>query len=244
MAEKTQLTLYTDPRLTALGIVHGTTDRAWGNMRLSDAVQNLWQHTGLSSQRILRFKQTHSDRLLIIRGTEDAQAVVAAPPPEADGWILSAAEWGAAIITADCVPLFVWDEAADVIGLSHCGWRGIAAQLPAKTVRHLRQQGAKGRLSAWIGPHIQACCFEVQEDVARQFPQAVLHKNGKLFVDLNQAIKQQLICEGLNPADIAFSSHCTCCEPQHFFSFRRDHVPDAMLSFVYKPTCKQRADFI
>ena len=244
MAQKTQLTLYTDPRLEALGIIHGTTDRAWGNMRLGPCVQQLWQQVHIPSPRILRFKQTHSDRVLLVGSPAQAQAIPTAPLAEADGWVLSAAGWGAAIITADCVPLFVWDEQARVLGLSHCGWRGVAAQLPAKTVRCLRQQGARGRLSAWIGPHIQACCFEVQEDVARQFPSAVLHRNGKLWVDLNRAIEQQLTQEGLAKADIAFSSHCTCCEPDHFFSFRRDHVPDAMLSFIFLPSCKQRTDFI
>ena len=229
------MTLYTDPRLSALGIIHGTTSRNLGNMRQSENVQSLWASRHIPESRVLRFKQIHSATLLTVTNDITAQNIAVAPLQEADGWVLTTAGWGAAIITADCVPLFIWDETARVIGLSHCGWRGVAAQLPAKTALQLRQAGAQGKLAAWVGPHIQGCCFEVQEDVAVQFPQACIEKQGRTWVDLNQAILQQLTEAGLAQNDIVFSPHCTCCEREDFFSFRRDHTRDAMLSFVYRP---------
>ena len=95
--------------------------------------------------------------------------------------------------------------------------------------------GAKEPLSAWIGPHIQSDCFEVQNDVSTQFPDYTQTRNGKLFVDLNKAILQQLTKQGLAKENIEFCPHCTCCEAENFFSFRRDHTKDALLTFVYKP---------
>ena len=233
MVKKTKLTLYTDPRLTSLGVLHGTTDRSSGNMRLAQSTGALFRALAIPEENILRFKQIHSDTLCIACTPEQTNTL-SSSLPQADGWILSGNNMGAAIITADCVPLFIWDETARLIGLSHCGWRGVAAELPAKTVQALRQQGAQGRLSAWAGPHIQACCFEVQADTAAYFPQDTSTRNGKLFVDLNHAIRRQLIQNGLEEKDIVFSPHCTCCEPEHFFSYRRDHTPDALLSFVYR----------
>ncbi len=226
---------YSDPRLSAIGILHGTTGRTDGNMRLAENASRLFDTQNLPKEHIARFKQVHSDRLVRVSSVAEVKALQHLVLQEADGWILSGHGIGAAILTADCVPLILWDETANILGLSHCGWRGVAAGLPAKTVHQMRACGARGKISAWAGPHIQACCFEVQADVAAQFPLGRQTRNGKQFVDLNQEITYQLTQAGVAAADIVYSKHCTCCEPEHFFSFRRDHQKDALLTFVYRP---------
>lgn len=228
------MALYSDPRLLALGVVHGTTDRAAGNMRLSENTQYLFNALNIDPCAIARFKQVHSDRIIYLTSTEQARQTHSLLT-EADAWILSGTGLGAAILTADCVPLILWDETAQVIGLAHCGWRAVAAGLPGKMVRSMRRAGAQGTLSAWAGPHIQACCFEVQADVAAQFPDCLIEKNGKLFVDLNRAISIQLTAENIPAAAVRFPYYCTCGDKQRFFSYRRDHTKDALLTFVYKP---------
>lgn len=227
--------IYSDPRLLSLGVVHGTADRTAGNMRLKENVCALLAALHIPQERILRLHQTHSDTLINVFSGQEAQTIAQAPLQEADGWVLKGSGFGAAILTADCVPLILWDARAQVVGVAHCGWRGVAAGLPAKTALRMKECGAQGPLSAWAGPHIQSCCFEVQQDVAEQFPYAVLHKNGKLFVDLNQEIKRQLCGCGLEENDIKTPYYCTCGDKANFFSFRRDHTEDALLTFVYRP---------
>lgn len=231
------MTLYFSEKLQALGIIHGTTQRSSGNMRLAANTRALFDRLHIPEEKILRFKQIHSDKLVDVFSAAKAEQQMAATQlTEADGWILGANQWGAAILTADCVPLIVWDEQANIIGLSHCGWRGVAAGLPAKTVQAMKNAGARGILSAWTGPHIQAESFEVQQDVAGQFPGCVCTRGGKLFVDLNRAIAMQLTAQGLAKQNIEFCPHCTYDEADNFFSFRRDHTKDALLTFVYKPS--------
>lgn len=227
--------IISDPRLLSLGVVHGTPQRSAGNMRLAQNTAALFEQLGIPENKILRFKQIHSDKLVCVRSAEEMQQIQNGPLPQADGWVLSAPGMGAAILTADCVPLIIWDEKAEVIGLSHCGWRGVAAKLPQKTAQAVLQCGGKGRLCAWAGPHIQSCCFEVQQDVADQFPGCVLHKNGKMYVDLNQEITRQLTAAGLDEKDIKLPYYCTCGDKANFFSYRRDHTKDALLTFVYRP---------
>ena len=227
--------IYSDPRLLSLGVVHGTPDRSAGNMRLTQSTHALFENLGIAEEKILRFKQIHSDKLIRVCNAEEMHQIQNGPLPQADGWILSGPCIGAAILTADCVPLIIWDEKAEVIGLSHCGWRGVAAGLPGKTAQAVLQCGGKGRLCAWAGPHIQSCCFEVQQDVADQFPGCVLHKNGKMYVDLNKEITRQLSAAGLNEKDIKLPYYCTCGDKANFFSYRRDHTKDALLTFVYRP---------
>lgn len=229
------MTLYFSEKLRALGVLHGTTDRRSGNMRLPENTRALFDGLHICEEKILRFKQIHSDTIIPALSGEQAAAQAVTPLVDADGWLLGTRGWGAAILTADCVPLIIWDEQADIIGLAHCGWHGVAAQLPAKLAQRMKEAGARGTLSAWTGPHIQLGAFEVQQDVAEQFPGCVEHRDGKLFVDLNAAILNQLTAQGIEEKNIEFCPHCTCSEPEHFFSFRRDHTKDALLTFVYKP---------
>ncbi len=227
--------LYSDPRLLSLGVIHGTTDRDLGNMRLAESTHALFERLGIDEKNILRFKQVHSDNLICVVSLEDVKKIQSAPLAEADGWVIKGKGFGAAILTADCVPLVLWDEKAEVLGLSHCGWRGVVAGLPAKTVLEMKKQGAQGKISAWVGPHIQSCCFEVQTDVAEQFDSCVIKKEGKLYVDLNKAITRQLLSAGIEEKDMQFPHLCTCGDKLKFFSYRRDHTKDALLTFVYRP---------
>ncbi len=227
--------LISDPRLLALGVVHGTTLRNAGNMRLAQNTRTLFDQLNIPEEKILRFKQIHSDKLVCVSSAAQMRQIQNGPLPEADGWIIRGYGMGAAILTADCVPLIVWDEKAEVVGLAHCGWRGVSAALPRLTAEAVLRNGGKGRLSAWAGPHIQSCCFEVQQDVADLFPGCVLHKNSKLYVDLNQEIARQLTAVGLKKEDIKLPYYCTCGDKEKFFSYRRDHTKDAMLTFVYRP---------
>lgn len=228
--------IFSDPRLLTLGVVSGTVSRHAGNMKDLTSQAAFFNQIGIPPQKILHLHQTHSDTVVSVLTAQDALSLHANEPQNADGWVLRLPGWGAAIQTADCVPLFLWDEKADVVGLSHCGWRGVVQGLPGKTVRKMKEAGARGRICAWAGPHIQSCCFEVQQDTAGQFrPECVLEKNGKLFVDLNAEIIHQLQAEGVNSADIRTPYYCTCGDKENFFSWRRDHIRQNLLSFIYKP---------
>lgn len=236
------MTIYTDNRMLAAGLVGGTVSRHSGDMKDPSAQQTIYQQLGIAPEKILHFHQTHSDTLLHISNGQQADTLKQAPLHDADGWVFNTAGWGGAILTADCVPLFLWDEKAAVFALAHCGWKGVVKRLPFKTARALQRAGACGAIYGWLGPHIQDCCFEVQEDVAKQFsPSSVREKNGKLFVNLNLEILQQLQEAGLNPTLVKTPYYCTCGDKENFFSWRRDHVRAHLLSFIYKPATLRNA---
>lgn len=231
------MTLFTDPRFKQFGFVGGTVSRHGGNMADLTNQHAVYKQLDILPQNILHFHQVHSANLITISTPADFEKTAHSPLTDADGWVFCPApsQCGAAILTADCTPLFVWSADAAAWALSHCGWRGVAAGLPFKTVQALRQAGAKGPFYAWAGPHIQACCFEVQKDVSSQFPKKCLEvRNGKQFINLNTEIRAQLERAGVAGKDIVFDPHCTCCGPENFFSWRRDHVKNLLLSFMYK----------
>lgn len=229
--------IYSDPRLLSLGIIHGTVSRQAGNMRERANQDALFSQLNIPTDKILRLHQVHSADLVTILNEPAAQAQQATSPlTQADGWIISPQGWGASVLTADCVPLFLWDEAAHLTALVHAGWRGVAQGLPQKTAHQMRQLGAQGKICAYLGPHIQKCCFEVQEDTACQFDaECVIRQNGKIFVDLTKDIIRQLALEGVQEQDIYAPQWCTCGNKEQFFSYRRDHQRDVQISFIYKP---------
>ena len=229
--------IYADNQMLAAGLIGGTLLRQTGNMRETALQTPIYQELDIPPEKILHFHQTHSDKIIFISSPDEARTFAQKPLQEADAWVFTNCPgWGAPVLTADCVPLFLWDNTASSFALAHCGWRGVAKKLPYKTALALKQAGVKNPLFAFLGPHIQKCCFEVQTDTACQFSaQSVLHQNGKIFVDLNAEIRLQLEQAGLAPENIHAPNRCTCCDKENFFSWRRDHIRQNLLSFIYKP---------
>lgn len=230
--------IYTDKRLLACGLIGGTVSRHSGNMREPANQTAVFNELQIPPEKILHFHQVHSDTLLTISDAQAARSFVNGPLADADGWVLAPfpAGWGAAIVTADCVPVFLWSEGGQAAALAHCGWRGVVKGLPGLAARTLLKHTPGAKLRAWLGPHIQDCCFEVQADVAAEFPaDCVSEKKDKLFVRLTRAITRQLVEAGVAHADIAAPYYCTCGDRENFFSWRRDHQKNLLLSFIYRP---------
>ena len=132
------MTIYTDKRLLRTGLIGGTFSRHSGNMREVACQNAALAELGVQTEHILHFHQTHSDTLLSISSAQAAQAVLAAPLQDADAWVFSPciSGWGAAIVTADCVPVFLWDDTGSY-----------AVLMPLWLARRSKRLGAKGRPS-------------------------------------------------------------------------------------------------
>ncbi len=230
--------IYTDKRLLRCGLIGGTVSRHSGNMRDPANQTAVFEELGLPPKHMLHLHQVHGDELISIHRESEARKQASAPLADADGWLLAPfpAGWGCTVVTADCVPVFIWSADGQQAALAHCGWRGVVKGLAAKAARALGVSAPGAQMQAWLGPHIQACCFEVQPDVADQFePDCVHLRNGKLFVDLTAAIICQLQTAGIDKRAIHAPYYCTCGDRENFFSWRRDHQKNLLLSFLYRP---------
>lgn len=86
----------------------------------------------------------------------------------------------------------------------HCGRRGLEQEIV------IRGATAVGATAAAIGPGIGPCCYEV---------------------DLWQEARRQLRAAGVEEIEAAHL--CTCCEPELFFSHRRDGDPRRQAGLVW-----------
>jgi YfiH family protein len=128
------------------------------------------------------------------------------------------------------VPVLVADTETGAVAAIHSGWQGTVADVVGAAIAALRRTiGRQGALVAAIGPHIEACCFEVGDDVAAKLracaPGAsvvVSGRGSRPHVDLRRIVRSQLTASGLSNGAIDDVAGCTKCDALRFFSFRRD----------------------
>jgi len=124
------------------------------------------------------------------------------------------------LLTADCYPVAIARVAeSGRVGLCllHVGWRGLLADIVAAGVAEL----GDGPLAAVVGPGIGPCCYEVGEEVSEPFrtrfgADVVPDRH----LNLAEATERALREAGVQT--IERTGHCTACEPELFFSHRRD----------------------
>jgi YfiH family protein len=155
--------------------------------------------------------QVHSARV--------ALAIAGARGEHADG--LWTADPGLPILamSADCLPIALarTNGGAPAVAVLHAGWRGILDGIVASGVEALR--GAS--LAAAIGPAIGPCCYDVGEEVAAPYRERFgddVVQAGRL--DLWTSAERALRAAGVERIDRF--DRCTACEPETFFSHRRD----------------------
>jgi len=116
-------------------------------------------------------------------------------------------------LSAACVPIAVSGNGRLVV--LHAGWRGLLEGVVAAGV-----EAIGGGDAAIVGPAIGPCCYEVGPEVSERF-EADLTRNRRL--DLWTAAERLLRACGVPRVERV--DLCTHCNPQLFFSHRRDGKP-------------------
>ncbi|HEY8181787.1 MAG TPA: polyphenol oxidase family protein, partial [Thermoanaerobaculia bacterium] len=124
------------------------------------------------------------------------------------------------IKTADCLPVSIIDPKNSVIANIHSGWRSTVQNITAATLTAMLFDPAAS--SAFLGPTIRACCFEVGEEVAAQFDAKVVDRTvgPKPHVDIAAFTTAVLRSHGIQ--NIVDTGLCTRCDGSIFHSYRRD----------------------
>jgi hypothetical protein len=187
------------------------------------------EHLGLPEEPAW-IEQVHGTHVLDPDGA-------AAPLAPADAFIARRPGRVAVIQVADCLPVFLADEAGSAVACAHAGWRGLAAGVLEATVRGL---GSPARsLLAWLGPCIGPEHFEVGEEVraaflaqdARAACAFTANARGRWQCDLPALARQRLGRLGVR---VFGGSWCTYTDPARFFSYRRDGQCGRMAALIWR----------
>jgi YfiH family protein len=154
---------------------------------------------------------------------------------EADASFTSRAGVVCAIMTADCLPVFVSKKDGTMVGIAHAGWRGLVSGVIENLITSFNSDGEN--LLVHLGPAISKRSFEVGEEVQRlylakniNFERSFIIKNNKIFLDLYDAAK--LILEGFQIKSISGGDRCTFIESSDFFSYRRDGINSGRMAHL------------
>lgn len=169
---------------------------------------------GLDPQRVLIGLQVHGSDLLF-HSQPQRPSRFAEPGgelPEVDGHVVEAAGLAPLVLTADCLPVALSGPGG--VAMLHCGWRGLAAGIIAAGAEAVEATDAA------IGPGIGPCCYEVGEEVLEAFAELGPGIAEGRMLDLVEAARRRLAAAGITRVQSA--DLCTSCEPELFFSHRRD----------------------
>lgn len=136
------------------------------------------------------------------------------------------------ILTADCVPVSIYDPVNKAIGLAHSGWRGTASEIVCETIKTMQAEYGSNpeNLIISTGPSICKKCYEVSLDVVNEFKKTYNEDEMKqiteqvseehFLLDLNEAIRISALRMGVKPENFEITGLCTNCNPDLLFSHR------------------------
>jgi YfiH family protein len=170
---------------------------------------------GLNPARLANAGQVH--------GRAVAQVSAPGLQPECDVLVTTTPGLALAVTAADCLPLLL--SAPGAVAAAHSGWRGTADGAPEAALSAVCAASHTGpeRVTIHLGPGIRGCCYRVGPEVADRFPvSAVRRDEGGLWLGLPTAVRLRLLEAGVPPGSIHDTGACTACEPEWYFSHRRD----------------------
>lgn len=157
--------------------------------------------------------QIHSDKCLTFNSSEC----------EGDALYTNKKNEVCAILTADCLPIFITDTLGHEVAVIHAGWKGLLRGVIEETLKAFDSRN----LVAYFGPAISQDSFEVGEEVRDQyilkdisFKSAFKTITGKQYLDLYSAAK--LVLNNFDIYKISGGVECTFKQKDEYFSFRRD----------------------
>ena len=132
-----------------------------------------------------------------------------------------------AILTADCVPLLLFDKKKKMIAAIHAGWKGSFKGIIKKVINFMLKKGCERcNIIAAIGPSITQANYNIKEDFRKKFlkkdkKNKIFFKNNQniIYFDLPNYVKSQLKLNKITNIDM--KNIDTFDKKNNFFSARR-----------------------
>lgn len=162
----------------------------------------------------------------------------------ADGSYSSEPGQACVVMTADCLPILLCDQAGTQVAAIHCGWRSLSKGISARVLDKF--SGSPNNILAYLGPAISQPNFEVGVDVLEAFfksarnpahadaialafmsAQRPLH----FYADIYALARAEL--NALGVTQIYGGGDCTFAKCDTFYSYRRDGVTGRMAHLIW-----------
>jgi len=191
---------------------------------------------GIPAAHLFLPSQVHKTRIVEVTAATTKEELM-----ETDALITDQPGVGIAVMSADCVPILIYDRKHAAVGAVHSGWRGTVARILEKTLQTMNARyGTHGEdVVAAIGPSASQDSYEVGEEVVNEVTRAFGKDSGLLLIpqpvaigaagkperkaklDLWKANTLQLREFGVPETAIEVSDLCTIKNNGYFFSARK-----------------------
>mgnify|MGYP006094961589 FL=1 len=189
---------------------------------VSKNLQYVSEYIGVKNKNLILMNQTHSNKVAIINqnnkddGTRNSDAIIT----QIKGLALG-------VLTADCVPILLYDKKNEIIGCVHAGWKGSISGIIMNTLNEFKNINPNNEIIACIGPCIGKSSYEVDSDFFEQFileskknSSFFLKKNKQKFLfNIRGYVGKKLKEGGVKVIDNIDLD--TFTETNNFFSYRR-----------------------
>ena len=201
----------------SLNCGRGSKDR---KKNVTKNLENVSKKMFVKKSNLILMHQTHSNKVIEIKKNNFKKKIVC------DAMITRKSGLALSVVTADCVPILLYDENNKIIGCIHAGWRGALSGIIKNTIFKMRKIGSNNKIFASIGPCIDKKNYEVDLNFVNRFMRkskknkryfSVKNKNKRLFnlrqFVANQLLELKVIIDHIN--------RDTFKEKNNFFSYRR-----------------------
>ena len=181
----------------------------------------------INSENLFTMNQSHSNKVVVINETnKNIQRI------DSDALVTNLKNVAISVLTADCVPILIYDEVNQIIGSIHAGWKGAFSGIIENTLHEIVKINGNGKINVAIGPCIGVNNYEVgQEFYVKFIKESKKNENffspspkNKFFFDLRKYINSKF--EVLNVNHVENIDFDTFSDDKNFFSFRRSKQAD------------------
>ena len=127
----------------------------------------------IQRDKLILMHQTHSNKVVEIKKNNYKKKVIA------DAMITKVKGFALGVVTADCVPIILYDTKNEIIGCIHAGWKGAFSGVIKKTIYKIKKKGSDNNIYACIGPCIGKKSYEVDKNFYKMF--MAKSKNNKIY---------------------------------------------------------------
>src|SRR3990167_8155951 len=185
-------------------LVVATSTQALGDMREPKNQARFFRKLAVVKPKVVRAQQIHGSHVKIISSRDGGKRI-----EDCDGLVTTVKNLYLMILVADCLPIVAYDPKKKIIGIAHAGWRGTLKGIVGNLIKTFVKIGAGPKnILVGFGPGIGSCHYEVKQDLVRLFSDAGMEKSllksvpGKFYLDLENAIVEQLIKQGILKSNI------------------------------------------
>ncbi len=181
--------------------------------RVVDNRRQIAAALGLAPENVLMGHQVHGAELRWHDGPQQPRVYAEGVPSPDDVDAQATDQPGLAplVVTADCLPVALAGPGG--VAMAHGGWRGLAGGVLARAAQAVDAKAAA------VGPGIGPCCYEVGDEVLGAFSDLDGVAEGRM---LNLPAVARALLERAGVKRVESAELCTSCNPDLFFSHRRD----------------------